>query len=184
MKKFSNILLIALASLLLVSCLEDTDWKKYEEWRNDQDEWLKSQLARTDANGDKYFETVAASFDKNAVVYIHYHNDREATKNNLVPLYTSVVDVKYHGRLYNDVPFDSSYLSTSPADSVLRFSQSGLITGWVIALENMHVGDSITVIVPWNVGYGEGSKGDVIKPYSHLIFDMKLKDIYKYEAKP
>ena len=163
MKKFSNILLIALASLLLVSCLEDTDWKKYEEWRTDQDEWLKSQLARTDANGDKYFE---------------------ATKNNLVPLYTSVVDVKYHGRLYNDVPFDSSYLSTSPADSVLRFSQSGLITGWVIALENMHVGDSITVIVPWNVGYGEGSKGDVIKPYSHLIFDMKLKDIYKYEAKP
>ncbi|MGN0228746.1 MAG: FKBP-type peptidyl-prolyl cis-trans isomerase [Muribaculaceae bacterium] len=183
MKKFSNLLLIAFASLLLASCLDETQWEKYEEWRADQDEWLKTQLARTDAQGDKYFETISASFDKNAVIYIHYHNDREATKNNLVPLYTSVVDVKYHGRLYNDVAFDSSYLSTSPADSVLRFSQSGLITGWVIALQNMHVGDSVTVIIPWNVGYGENGTSS-IKPYSHLIFDMKLHDIYKYEAKP
>ncbi len=184
MKKLSNILLAAIASLLLTSCFEDTEWEKYEDWRNEQDEWLKSELAKRDESGASYYEAYTASFDKNAVIYMHFHNDREATKGNLMPLYTSTVDVKYHGRLYNDVAFDSSYLSTSPADSVTRFQTSGVITGWVVALLNMHVGDSATVIIPWNVGYGESGSGSAILPYSHLVFDMKLTDIYKYEAKP
>ncbi len=186
MKKIINILFIAISCSLLSSCFEESQWDQFDEWRKTQDEWLQTELAKKDAAGKPYYMTVPASFNKNAVVYLHFHNNTEETKNNLVPLYTSTVDMKYHGRIFTNEAFDSSYLSTSPADSVVRFNaqEDNLITGWVIALMNMHVGDSVTAIIPWNVAYGESGTGDIIRPYTHLIFDMKLVDIPMYETRP
>ena len=51
----------------------------------------------------------------------HWFNDRKLTQGNLKPYYTSTVDVKYIGRLYNDEPFDSSYtLMADYGDSIFR----------------------------------------------------------------
>ena len=161
------------------SCFEDTNWEKYQQWREVQQEWLNQELKKTNSDGTPFYEPVVANFDKNMIVYMHYYGDREANIDKLVPLYTSQVSVKYHGRYYNDEPFDSSYLST---DSVTNFAVNGVITGWSVALMNMHVGDSVKVIIPYNAAYGEGGYKD-IPPYSTLVFEMMLKDITKYEAK-
>ncbi len=174
-------LLILFALPLLTSCFEETTWEKYADWRKVQNEWLDKELAKTDENGQPFYQSLSANFDKNAVVYIHYYNDRNDTKDNLMPLYNSVVDTKYHGSIYDGTPFDSSYLSTSPADSVIRFSVNGVVSGWAIALMNMHVGDSVKVIIPYNVGYGESGKSS-IPPYTHMVFQLKLQDIYRYHA--
>lgn len=178
MKKLLSLAVIAATAASLTSCFQESDYEKYAEWREEQDEWLQTQLAKTDDSGEKYYETYVAPYDNNSIVYMHFHNDRELTKNNLVPLYTSTVDVKYHGRLYDDEAFDSSYLNT---DSLYRTTLGSVIEGWAVALLNMHVGDSVTVITPWNVAYGS-SGNSTISPYSHLVFDIKLKDIYKYET--
>lgn len=182
MKKIAYFLLALLSFPLFTSCFQETTWEKYETWRNVQNEWLKEELAKTDENGNPYYETVSANFDKNAIIYMHFYNDKNANKDNLVPLYTSVVDTKYHGSIYDGTPFDSSYLSTSPADSIVRFNVNGVVSGWAIALMNMHVGDSVRVIVPYNVGYGESGSG-VIPPYTHMVFQLKLQDICKYDKK-
>ena len=88
--------------------------------------------------------------------------------------------MKYIGRLYNDVPFDSSFTTTTYGDSIFRTKPSGTITGWQIALTDMRVGDSARVVIPYGQGYQALSTGS-IPPYSTLVFDIKLVDIYSYE---
>ena len=104
------------------------------------------------------------------------------TRNNLKPLITSTVDVKYHLSTYDGNPVDSSYYMTSPADSIYRSVLNQNVEGWMIALTRMHVGDSCTVIIPYQQGYGSTKKSDNLLPFSNLIFDVKLVDIYKYQA--
>ena len=128
------------------------------------------------------FYSCMNNYDPEAEVLIHWFNDRSKTANNLKPHYTSTVDVKYVGRLYNDVPFDSSFLSTSPADSLFRCKFSSMIDGWGIAIPQMRVGDSCRVVIPYNLAYGTTSRGNVILPFSTLVFDIKLVDIYAYET--
>ena len=111
-----------------------------------------------------------------------FQKSEKETTDNLTPLFTSTIDVKYIGRLYNDEPFDSSYAYTQWGDSILRTTQANLIEGWAIALSDMHVGDSCEILVPYQQAYGSSESG-IIKPYSALKFNLKLVDIPYYETK-
>ena len=121
-------------------------------------------------------------WDPSSKTLIRWHNDTMLTKGNLKPLITSTVDVKYRLALYNGTAVDSSYLSSSPADSIYRSIVNQNVEGWMIALTHMHVGDSCTVIIPYQQGYGSIKKSDDLLPYSCLVFNMKLVDIYRYKA--
>ena len=145
---------------------------------------MQQQAARTNDDGTPYYKTVVPDWDAGAYVLIHYFNDRNATASNLSPLYTSTVDVKYKGQLYNDITFDSSYTQTAYGDSIYRTQLRNVISGWAIALMDMNVGDSCEVLIPYQQGYGSTGSygGDVsIYPYSNLKFHIKLVDIPGYE---
>lgn len=86
--------------------------------------------------------------------------------------------VKYIGRFYNGTAFDSSYLQT---DSIFETKLSSVVSGWQIALQNMHVGDSCEVVIPYQSAYGSTGYSSV-PPYSNLVFHMKLKDIPDWET--
>ena len=173
--------LMSLASVS-VSCNDDNKntWDDYEKWRNANTSYYDEQKYSFDENGNPEYLTVVASWNPGAEVLIKYLNDRSKTEGNLTPLLTSTVDVKYRGSLYNSVAFDSSYLRTSPADSIFRTVLSATIEGWWIALTDMRVGDSARVIIPYNVGYGSSITAS-IPPFSTLVFDVKLVDIPYYE---
>ena len=182
MKKFPFILLIvAVLGGLLSSCFfKDDDDDLNGDWAQDNIKWYKAQAALTEG-GSKYYTTVTAPWDPSAQVLMHWFNDTTKTKNNLKPKFTSTVDVKYYLRLYDGTPIDSSYNSTSPADSLFRCHlNSGVIEGWGIAIPRMHIGDSCRVIVPYNVGYGTTASAE-LKAYSTLQFDIKLVGIPAYE---
>ncbi|MCF0181364.1 MAG: FKBP-type peptidyl-prolyl cis-trans isomerase [Muribaculaceae bacterium] len=183
MKKL--LLAIALVATLMgvTSCLKNGVEDEYKTWRKLNEAWFEEQAMLQDESGKLYYEKVVAPWDPNAKVLVHWFNDTTLTKDNLKPLYTSTVDVKYHGRLIDDTPFDSSYVSTSPADSVTRFTINQTIEGWGIAMPRMHVGDSCRIVVSYQQAYGTYSIGDVILPYSVLQFDVKLVDVHKYEVK-
>ena len=182
MKKSLYILpaLIALVSLSIVSCDDNNTWESTYEWRDANEEWLNKQGLLLDDEGELFYTRVVPQWNKSAYVYMHFFNDRSLTEGNLSPLYTSTISVKYIGRLYNDEPFDSSFLST---DSLFTSPLSELVPGWAIALENMRVGDSARVVIPYQLGYGTQSSGS-IPAYSALQFDIKLVDIPYYEIKP
>jgi FKBP-type peptidyl-prolyl cis-trans isomerase FklB len=113
---------------------------------------------------------------------MHWFNDRSKTAGNLQPYYTSTVDVKYIGRLYNDEAFDSSYLLTETyGDSIYRTKVTAVISGWTIALQEMHVGDSVEVIIPYQSAYGLSGSGTAVLPFSNLKFNIKLVDIPYWE---
>ncbi|MFI3240810.1 MAG: FKBP-type peptidyl-prolyl cis-trans isomerase [Bacteroidales bacterium] len=89
-----------------------------------------------------------------------------------IPTANSVVMVHYKGTLINGKVFDSTFNAGRPE----KFRLSQLIEGWKIALTQMPVGSHWEIVVPYNVGYGTRSAGD-IKAYSTLIFEIQLLGI-------
>lgn len=185
MRNLTKSILASLLLLVFVSaCSDDNEdtWKKYADWRELNASWLAEQEALT-VDGQKFYQKITPNYDKGNYVLIHWFNDREATKDNPQPFYTSTVDVKYIGRLYNDEAFDSSYTNTANGDSIFRTKVNGVIAAWTAALQEMHVGDSVQIIAPYQSAYGASSSG-IIKPYSNLVFNIKLVGIPYWEAKP
>ncbi|HUX96355.1 MAG TPA: FKBP-type peptidyl-prolyl cis-trans isomerase [Bacteroidales bacterium] len=91
------------------------------------------------------------------------------------PTTESMVQVHYTGTLIDGTEFDSSVKRNQPAE----FPVSGVITGWTEALQLMPVGSKFRLYIPQDLAYGENGAGDVIKPYSTLIFDVELLKILK-----
>ncbi len=167
---------MAMLGITFSSCLKNDVEDKYKDWRKANTEWYEQQRANK-----TYYTTVTAPWDPNGQVLLHWYNDTMLTRDNLKPHITSGVEVIYRGMLYDATPFDSSYLYT---DSISQFQLNNTIEGWMLGVSQMHVGDSCRIIVPYTLGYGSYSQGSVIKPFSTLVFDIKLKDIYAYEVKP
>ncbi len=84
-----------------------------------------------------------------------------------------VVSVHYEGKLVDGTVFDSSMSRGEPVDLPV----SGVIPGWVEALQMMRVGDKWKVTIPSDLAYGERSPSPVIPPNSVLVFDMELLGI-------
>lgn len=181
-----TLLAMPLLAISFTSCGDDdtkTTWEKYTEWRNENIQYLADK-GRIEIDGKAYYQRVVPDWENGIYVLIHYFNDRNLTAGNLVPLSTSIVDVKYKGMLINDIPFDSSYNNKAEyGDSIFRTSLSNVINGWKIALQNMHVGDSCEVLIPYEAGYGISGSGSIL-PFSTLKFGIKLVDIPFYETRP
>lgn len=157
------------------------DLSLYTAWRAENDAWLKEMQARKNADGTPYYTTVIPAWNPQAFVLMHFYNDRSLTAGNLVPLYNSTVDVRYNAYTCDGERFDSSTLINSYGKlGIARFECNNTIQGWSIAMEQMHVGDTAEVIIPYNVGYGTQLSAS-LKPFSNLRFQIRLEDIYAYE---
>jgi FKBP-type peptidyl-prolyl cis-trans isomerase FklB len=88
------------------------------------------------------------------------------------PAETSTVKVHYTGTSIDGITFDTS-VGKEPA----VFQVNGVIKGWTEALQLMPVGSKFKIYIPETLGYGATGAGEVIKPYSVLIFDVELLEI-------
>jgi FKBP-type peptidyl-prolyl cis-trans isomerase FklB len=88
------------------------------------------------------------------------------------PKSTDTVKVHYHGTLVNGTVFDSSVQRNEP----IEFPVTGVIPGWVEALQLMSVGDKWKLTIPSAIAYGARGKGE-IPPNSVLIFEVELLGI-------
>lgn len=174
----SAIFLIAFV-VAFVSCKKDDDtvnyWAQYEDWRIANTDFFEEKYGETDAQGNLVYTRVTPTWDPSSTILMRWYNDRELTADSLSPFSTSYVDVVYEGTNYEGSVFDSSVSHSS--DSIYRTKVSDNISGWVIALTNMRVGDHCEVIIPQDCGYGGAYTSDLLLPYSTLIFDMELRGI-------
>ena len=87
------------------------------------------------------------------------------------PTTRSIITAHYTGKTINGKKFDSS---RSGAPLACRLCD--LIEGWVIALQQMHIGDRWEIYIPAELGYGKFSQPG-IPGGSTLIFDIELLGI-------
>lgn len=96
-----------------------------------------------------------------------------------VPQKSDKVQVNYEGRLIDGTVFDaSSKHGTKPA----TFRADQVIKGWTEALTMMPVGSKWQLFIPQELAYGERNAGQLIKPFSALVFDVELVGIDKPKA--
>ena len=94
----------------------------------------------------------------------------QSGEGDRTPSPRSVVTCHYKGSLINGKVFDNSFARKCPE----AFRVNELISGFQIALVNMHEGDHWEVYIPGNMGYGERGAGRDIPGNSTLIFEIQL----------
>lgn len=150
---------------------------------NEVSKALQELSARAEAEQAKAFEALAAEgkafLEENkkakGVVEtasgLQYEILTEGT--GAKPAKTDKVRVHYTGSLIDGTVFDSSVKRGTPAE----FPVTGVIAGWVEALQMMPVGSKWRLTIPHNLAYGERGAGASIPPFSTLIFEVELLDI-------
>ena len=113
---------------------------------------------------DKAAEPGVTVLDKGILYKVIKSGNPQGPKPNR----SSVVVAHYTGRTINGKTFDSSRSGVAPA-----FRLRELIPGWIIALQQMHVGDRWEIYIPAEQGYGRFNQPG-IPGGSTLVFDIEL----------
>lgn len=91
------------------------------------------------------------------------------------PSATDRVRCHYEGTLLDGTLFDSSYKRGEPA----VFGLNQVIPGWTEALQLMAEGAKYRIFLPHELAYGAQGAGEMIPPYSSLIFTVELLEVLK-----
>ncbi len=178
--------LTVLSSLTwLTACGDDDDenanvWEQYADNRQANQQWLDQEENRLNPDGTKFYERLTPPWNPGEYILIHWFNNRAETAGNLRPLLTSSVRVWYVGRNSSYQVFDADSTSTDGT----FFKVNGVVSGWQTALQNMHVGDTVQVLLPYSQAYGSSQPNSLIPPYSALQFNIRLLDVPTYEVRP
>jgi len=87
------------------------------------------------------------------------------------------VTVHYEGKLITNEVFDSSLKRGNPFSFV--FGDTTLIKGWNLGVAQMKEGGKAIIVIPSCLAYGETGVGNLIPPYSTVIFEIHLLDVKK-----
>lgn len=90
-----------------------------------------------------------------------------------IPKSTDTVKAHYAGSLIDGKEFDNSYKRGEP----ITIPVTGVIQGWVQALQLMPVGSKWKLFIPSDLGYGDRGAGGAIPGGAVLIFDIELLEI-------
>lgn len=157
--------------LFLPGCEEFSTWKELNE------EWI-AEKRNTLGTGDD--EIIEKKILPSGVLVEVYHNgygaipkpsvDPDSGKPN------SQVVVTYKGWLIDGTEFNDAEKVT--------LSLSETVQGWQDALGQMRQGSHWKIYIPYRLGYGKdgskksGSGNFIVPPYSTLIFEIDLIDVY------
>ena len=170
--KLSRIFPILTAILLvtLPSCLGGNDNESdYSAWRLLNQEYYDSiEIATVD--GVLQYIPITPVWDNSFTVLLHWHNDPEENASAITPLSTSTCHVKYTLTNIQGDTLDSSASFTCVPNE--------MVTGFMAAVTNMRVNDTVTAVIPYTAGYGAYGYSSIL-PYSTLIFGIRLDSISK-----
>jgi len=167
--KFS-ILSFVLFILLITSCTTNDPFKELEAWKNKNDAYFTNMK---DSTGYTLY-TIPASSGGGSY---YYKITTAGEQNSISPLSTQKVKVNYRGMLVTGEVFDQSYTTALPTDAAPRtFSANGVIWGWTQNLIQMKVGETRSIVLPQQLGYGSGGNGS-IPSYSTTVWVVRLVEV-------
>ena len=95
----------------------------------------------------------------------------EGNTSSAQPTVRSIITAHYTGKTIDGKQFDSSRGGVP-----LACRLCDLIEGWIIAVQQMHIGDKWELYIPAEMGYGKSSQPG-IPGGSTLIFEIELLGI-------
>jgi FKBP-type peptidyl-prolyl cis-trans isomerase len=93
------------------------------------------------------------------------------------PSYMDTVLVNYEGTFLDGTVFDSSFERGEPEEIPLNM----VIPGWSEGIQLMSEGSSYRFYIPSELAYGGDGAGQVIPPYTTLVFKVDLISIFDAE---
>lgn len=86
-----------------------------------------------------------------------------------------MISVHYEGKFLDGSLFDSSFRRGEPIS--FPIGMGNVIPGWDQGVLEMKLAEKRTLIIPPDLAYGPAGAGDVIPPYSWLVFELELVSI-------
>ena len=102
---------------------------------------------------------------------IYYKVLSEGNQSSAQPTVRNIITAHYTGKTIDGKQFDSSRGGVP-----LACRLCDLIEGWIIAMQQMHIGDKWEIYIPAEMGYGKFSQPG-IPAGSTLIFEIELLGI-------
>ena len=153
----TRIILIALMALLFLPSCKKNNWI---DWQTENEVWLVSNAKR-----DSIVVTPTG---------LQYKVIRQGVAS-IKPDNDKTVVVTYKGSLITGSVFDS--------EENVSMAMNELIKGFAEGLKKMNKSGRYILYIPSDLGYGSAGSGtegyaNYIPPYSTLIFDVTLIDVY------
>lgn len=149
--------------------------KQQEKMKQMQEEQAKKAEAEFGDNKKAGEEFLAANKAKDGVKVtesgLQYIVLKEGEGD--APTANSRVKVHYHGTLIDGTVFDSSVERGEPTE----FGVGQVIKGWTEGLQLMKSGAKYKFFIPQELAYGAQQRGQHIKPFSALVFEVELLEI-------
>ena len=111
--------------------------------------------------------TISKNLDLISVKYTGWIFDKNIPTNNYC-------DAK--GKMFDSNIFDT-FNHTRPFRFVL--GKGIVIKGWDLGLQDMKINEQRCLVIPPHLAYGNRRIGNIIKPNSTLIFEVKLLEILR-----
>ena len=121
------------------------------------------------ANQNKLAEEMKATMQKTPSG-LYYKITK--TTDGIAPKAGDQVSVHYAGKLIDGTEFDSSFKRNQPIEIPIGVGQ--VIKGWDEGILLLKEGETATLLIPSDLGYGANGAGGVIPPNAWLIFDVEL----------
>ncbi|MGS2721486.1 FKBP-type peptidyl-prolyl cis-trans isomerase [Paraglaciecola aestuariivivens] len=140
-----------------------------------QEKKQQAQMAISEKNKTEGMAYLAENAKKDGVVVTEsgLQYKEIVAGDGEMPTADNTVVVHYKGTLIDGTEFDSSYSRGEPAE----FPVTGVIQGWVEALQLMNVGDKFELTIPSDLAYGQRGSGPQIGPDATLVFEVELLEI-------
>ncbi len=160
---FKNLLFFAV-SILFVACGGSDSQPDNNQSTSEVMEEPESNLAGADVASVSMADTV---FLPSGLIYIITQKG-----NGAVPVPGKKVKVHYTGTLVDGTVFDSSRKKSEPLE--FNIGRGEVIRGWDEGIALLQEGSRATLIIPYQLAYGEQGYPGVIPPRATLVFDVEL----------
>lgn len=144
--------------------------KIFNEGKGKIQESNKAYIEKQEAEAKKKFEELKSGMTATASGLLY--KITKANPEGKAPKTGDVVSVHYAGKLTNGQEFDNSFKRGEPIEIPIGVGQ--VIKGWDEGILLLKEGETATLLIPSELGYGARGAGGVIPPNAWLIFDVEL----------
>ena len=195
---FWLVIILSAFTIGFSSCAKDTEVvDPYANWKERNEHFIDSiaDVADNPPSGEiwRKYENYKIKFDdiNNSYryqnydyVYVKYAKEEDIfTGKEPLINFTDTVSLAFQGFIMDGTRFDGNYYGTFDKEVTDNFTKYDIsknyVVGWTTALMHMKpdMSDKATVYVPYQMGYDDENRSEVLRAYSALIFEMYIDEV-------